>query len=142
MAQTSDPVVITTTLTTTAVGTSTPAPALTTTFVPASSCLAEVYELTYPGSLCYDGTTSHPCIFFHLGADSSTSACMPSGWSDSTSAYFSPGICPSGYMEACIAVISSETTATCCPSYVQPRAASALVPCPLRGARAILQRGA
>lgn len=42
------------------------------------------------------------------------SKCQPSGW-DSTSQYFSPGICPSSYEVACSTIVGAETQATCCP---------------------------
>ncbi|CAK7205758.1 hypothetical protein SEUCBS139899_008537 [Sporothrix eucalyptigena] len=90
-------------------------PALTTTFVPASSCTVDLYKLAYPNITCAIGTSLIACDFFHLGVDSSTSNCFPSGWSDASTAYFSPGICPSGYTEACQSVVNSETRATCCP---------------------------
>lgn len=46
---------------------------------------------------------------------------FPSGWL-STSQYFSPGVCPDGYRQACSNLVSggtvTETQATCCPAYV------------------------
>lgn len=102
-------------------------PALTTTFTPASSCTIDLYKLQYPGITCALGTSLIPCEFFHLGVDSSASKCFPLGWSDSTAAYFSPGICPDGYTEACSSTVGAETRATCCPSYGNPRLARAFM---------------
>lgn len=93
-------------------------PSLTTTFTPASSCTVDLYNLPFTGLQCVEGTVAVPCVFMHLGVDTSTSACFPPGWSDATSAFYSPGICPLGYTEACSQVVGTETRATCCPSYV------------------------
>jgi hypothetical protein len=76
---------------------------LTTTFTPSPSCLSDYY------------TTNS---FISLGPPS-TSACLPPGW-QLTSQYFSPGLCPSGYVIACLTTDTlgslTETRATCCPS--------------------------
>ena len=49
-----------------------------------------------------------------------TSTCYPSGWTNASTTYYSPGVCPSGYTTACItgntAGSVTETVATCCPS--------------------------
>ncbi|CAK7562543.1 MAG: hypothetical protein SEPTF4163_000391 [Sporothrix epigloea] len=92
-------------------------PALTTTFVPSPSCTVDIYMESFStGLICAVGTQIVPCNYYHLGVDSSTSDCLPSGWASSTGAYFSPGICPSGYTQACQNVTGSETRATCCPT--------------------------
>jgi hypothetical protein len=56
-------------------------------------------------------------IYYSIGGPS-PSACFPSGWT-STSQYFSPGLCPTGYTQACANVVAAgtvrETQATCCP---------------------------
>ena len=90
-------------------------PALTTTFTPVSSCTIDIYKLLQTDMTCSDGSSAVACNFFHLGFTTSTSDCFPSGWSPSSAAYFSPGICPVGYTEACKSVFNSETRATCCP---------------------------
>ncbi|KAN0079619.1 hypothetical protein V8E54_004833 [Elaphomyces granulatus] len=81
--------------------------ALTTTFVPPSSCLTGVY--------LYE---SQSAIYYSLGPPD-TSDCFPSGWEPVTTANFSPGVCPLGYSIACTNHNSTdtfnETTATCCP---------------------------
>lgn len=87
--------------------------ALTTTFVPASSCLTDVY--LYYTSL---KSQTHPYYFYSLGPPD-TSDCFPSGWEPVTTTYFSPGVCPHGYDVACsnynfIGTLT-ETIATCCP---------------------------
>lgn len=77
---------------------------LTTTFTPSPSCLSDYYWISN--------------AFISLGP-ASTSDCLPSGW-QVTSQYFSPGVCPSGYMIACSTTNTigslTETQATCCPS--------------------------
>jgi hypothetical protein len=81
--------------------------ALTTTFVPSSSCLTDIYMYNPGGSR-----------FFSLGPPD-VSDCFPSGWEPATTAYFSPGVCPQGYGIACSSYNSidtlTETIATCCP---------------------------
>ena len=76
---------------------------LTTTFTPSPSCLSDYYATNQ---------------FISLGPPS-TSACLPPGW-QVTSQYFSPGLCPSGYVIACSTTDAvgslTETQATCCPS--------------------------
>ncbi|KAI0412071.1 hypothetical protein F5X98DRAFT_380151 [Xylaria grammica] len=47
-------------------------------------------------------------------------ACLPSGFRHNANYYYSPGVCPSGYVSACSTLASTgsvvETIATCCPS--------------------------
>ncbi|KAI9926515.1 hypothetical protein MW887_004283 [Aspergillus wentii] len=78
---------------------------LTTTFTPPSSCLNDLWLVGKSGS-----------GWMNLGP-TSTSECLPSGWA--TSSYFSPGICPSGYVIASSGVVYAgtvtESAATCCP---------------------------
>lgn len=99
------------------------APALTTTFTPASTCTNDFYMLPYQASgfACMVGDESSPCQYLHLGP-SNASGCMPPDWSTATNAYYSPGVCPTGYTEACSNLVSvgtvTETRATCCPRYV------------------------
>ncbi|KAJ8131959.1 hypothetical protein O1611_g1664 [Lasiodiplodia mahajangana] len=57
---------------------------------------------------------------------SSSVACLPSGFIPSYSAFYSPGICPSGYTKACYSqpfasglVSRLETRITCCPTSFQ-----------------------
>ncbi|KAF8860665.1 hypothetical protein BDZ45DRAFT_304603 [Acephala macrosclerotiorum] len=82
-------------------GTITSAPALTTTFTPAASCTNDFY-------------TNTESNWYSIGGPLA-SQCFPSGWA-STSQYFSPGICPDGYTQACSSLNGAETRATCCPS--------------------------
>ncbi|KAL4892919.1 hypothetical protein BDV59DRAFT_178965 [Aspergillus ambiguus] len=94
-------------------------PPLTTTFTPAPSCLSDYYvwNATEGGS-CIVGGSTQTCKFNSLGPPS-TSDCLPPGYEPVTTAYFSPGLCPSGYNTACSEVVSvgtlTETRATCCP---------------------------
>lgn len=87
---------------------------LTTTFVPDAACLSDVYKYFPVESNAGESGE----YFLHLGPPDATK-CLPSGWA-STSQYFSPGVCPSGYSQACWATSSAgtdiETLATCCPS--------------------------
>ncbi|KUJ10711.1 uncharacterized protein LY89DRAFT_249366 [Mollisia scopiformis] len=72
---------------------------LTTTFTPSPACTNDFY--TAP-------------TYYSIGGPLA-STCFPSGWA-STSQYFSPGVCPEGYTQACASISASETFATCCPS--------------------------
>jgi hypothetical protein len=82
---------------------------LTTIFVPAALRRAVLQIFIPLGSTTYS-----------IGGPS-PSQCFPSGWA-SSSQYFSPGICPLGYIQACSVVATAgtvtETRATCCPRYV------------------------
>ncbi|KAN0079616.1 hypothetical protein V8E54_004830 [Elaphomyces granulatus] len=86
--------------------------ALTTTFVPPSSCLTDTY--------LYDSNPTQTFPYFYSLGPPDTSDCFPSGWGPATTAYFSPGVCPLGYSIACSNYNSigtlTETIATCCPS--------------------------
>ncbi|OKL63661.1 hypothetical protein UA08_00386 [Talaromyces atroroseus] len=89
-------------------------PALTTVFTPAASCLTDIYNLT----TTIDET---PWNYIQLGpTPTSNNDCYPPQFTPATTAYYSPGICPSGYIMACSNIVSinsvSETRATCCPS--------------------------
>ncbi len=79
---------------------------LTTTFTPDPSCLS-----TYVSN----GTNTA----FFLGPISG-SACYPSGWALTGTNYFSPGLCPSGYVGATTSLNSIntivETIVDCCPA--------------------------
>jgi hypothetical protein len=82
---------------------------LTTTFSPLPSCLTDLYRFVESNLL-----------YVQLGP-TSTSDCLPSSFAPT--GYYSPGICPSGYTQACSGVASSgtlaETRATCCPRLVE-----------------------
>ncbi|CZR64316.1 uncharacterized protein PAC_14214 [Phialocephala subalpina] len=79
---------------------------LTTTFTPAASCTNNFY-------------TNTESNWYSIGGPLA-SQCFPSGWA-STSQYFSPGICPDGYTQACSALNGAETRATCCPTEDEER---------------------
>ncbi|KAK0119596.1 hypothetical protein ONS95_011036 [Cadophora gregata] len=85
---------------------------LTTAFVPASSCLSNVYQYFPDPSNTLE-------YYLQLGAEDQKNKCLPPGWA-ATSQYFSPAVCPTGYSQACWVTSSlganSETLATCCPS--------------------------
>ncbi|GFF22136.1 hypothetical protein IFM51744_00527 [Aspergillus udagawae] len=80
---------------------------LTTTFTPPSACLRDLWAASSPPSHNW---------WMNLGP-LNTTKCLPSGWAATN--YFSPGICPSGYVIATTSKIVSgtmtETVATCCP---------------------------
>ncbi|KAF5864571.1 hypothetical protein ETB97_007404 [Aspergillus alliaceus] len=84
---------------------------LTTTFAPPSSCISDIYRAT---SACRGDECDH--TWLNLGP-ASTAECLPSGWAPS--AYFSPGLCPSGYAASSSVEYTTgtvtETRATCCP---------------------------
>jgi len=88
--------------------TGTPAPPLTTTFTPPSSCLS----LTF-----YDGP---PYNEDRLGPSPSATECFPSNWKSDSTFFFSPGLCPYGYLTATTSLnlfaTLTETVVDCCPS--------------------------
>ncbi|TPX07245.1 uncharacterized protein E0L32_010839 [Thyridium curvatum] len=104
---------------------------LTTVFTPAASCISNIYLFENASYTCVGGKKTVPCGEYHLGPTTPSTACLPTGWSPATDAYFSPGIhCPSGYTTACSNVITvgivTETRATCCPSSYNCQTASNL----------------
>jgi len=92
----------------TATSYSTPTPALTTIFTPPSSCLSEIV---------WEANTVWQIAPLY------ETQCYPYGYA--TSIYYSPGICPSGYMmgeQTLHSIIQGtstawETYAACCPRY-------------------------
>ncbi|OBS22826.1 hypothetical protein FPOA_09150 [Fusarium poae] len=97
----------------------TQAPSLTTTFEPAKSCF-QYYKYRYSGDdlTCLSGGTGAPsvCTYMQLGPSASDADCFPSSLELSSTFYYSPGICPSGFEVACSSTVGGETRATCCPS--------------------------
>ncbi|CAN8101048.1 unnamed protein product [Discula destructiva] len=85
---------------------------LTTTFTAPPSCTTAtgLYQI-------WAANTYH----FEQGPLASMTSCFPSGYDAAvTSQYFSPGICPSGYITACsstdvLSATVTETAYTCCP---------------------------
>lgn len=84
---------------------------LTTTLTPLEGCLQTIY-----GQIFTD-TTTHK---YHSLGRSETSDCYPSDFQVKSDAYYSPGLCPSGWKSACGSVevlgTAAETRAKCCPS--------------------------
>lgn len=107
--------------------TTTERPALTTPFVPSSSCrpiqdLTSITETWIRGPNTTTTTTTIPVIMSDP-ADPSFAGCQPSGWDPGTGLSFSPGVCPSGW--AAFSIVASHpslqpfaststTTAFCC----------------------------
>ncbi|ODH49899.1 hypothetical protein GX48_03988 [Paracoccidioides brasiliensis] len=101
-------------------------PAVPITFTPPGSCLSDVYQVLTTGVATVSGTESTDTrTFYELGAHSSE--CFPpSGYLPwitnqvSSSAYYSPGVCPPGYLTCRSDTIAvgtlTETRATCCPN--------------------------
>lgn len=88
---------------------------------------------TPTGSLCnslHYAKNSNGAGWFALGGIGiDSTSCMPTGFTRDPEYYFSPGICPSGYVAACSSSFTSDssviTVGTCCPqNYVcrTPRA--------------------
>ncbi|KAI9166506.1 transferase [Paramyrothecium foliicola] len=88
------------------------------TFTPEASCTRDIHYVVYSDLQCVAGTVEVACRYFHLGATTSASECMPSDWKPTQGLWQSPGVCPQGYSMACASTASRgvETTATCCPS--------------------------
>ncbi|KAJ5678919.1 hypothetical protein N7462_007163 [Penicillium macrosclerotiorum] len=80
---------------------------LTTTFTPPSECLTNLWA-----------AMSNSSTWMNLGPIN-TAECLPSGWAPKS--YYSPGICPSGWIMAYNTTTSTggtaETRGTCCPVY-------------------------
>lgn len=86
--------------------------ALTTVFTPPASCFAStnIWQVWEP----------EETDWYELVGPPDASGCMPSGYEVATTAFFSPGICPSGFTAASsnTATIAdlTETTHVCCPT--------------------------
>lgn len=85
--------------------------ALTTTFTRPASC-------TQTGIMYFP--IDERRYFLLQGEPAVSTECYPSGYSPERTAFYSPGICPSGYTTACSALETSETVTetlyTCCPT--------------------------
>ncbi|KAN0104895.1 hypothetical protein V8E51_010640 [Hyaloscypha variabilis] len=86
---------------------------LTTTFTPPTSCLTSFSTTEW-------STVATGVGFFFAGPFLTTSGCMPPNFQFTSTAYYSPGVCPDGYTSACTSLSSigtvSETIVTCCPT--------------------------
>jgi hypothetical protein len=86
--------------------------ALTTVFTPPSSCLASsALWWIYTGYNVYQ-----------LQGPPDLQNCFPPSYVPNSTAYYSPGVCPSGYTTACTSFNTvgtvTDTLYTCCPTYV------------------------
>ena len=89
---------------------------LTTTFTPPASCL-DAFSTTALSTTLVSSTTDE----FLLAGPLTTPGCMPYNFQFSSTNYYSPGICPVGYVSACGSTLSgavTETVVTCCPTFV------------------------
>ncbi|XXG97492.1 hypothetical protein Hte_003796 [Hypoxylon texense] len=91
---------------------------LTTTFTPASGCNSVISGIVFTQTLDDGNTTTHK---YHSLGLSATSECYPPAFEVNSNAYYSPGICPSGWRSACgtleaIGGSVTETRVTCCPT--------------------------
>ncbi|KAK2019177.1 hypothetical protein LZ32DRAFT_686948 [Colletotrichum eremochloae] len=87
---------------------------LTTTFTPAASCTnagiahIQVNEVQY---------------YLLQGPPATSTDCFPNGYDPDRTAVYAPGVCPSGYTEACSQLETfatvTETTFTCCPTQLK-----------------------
>ncbi|KAI1877573.1 hypothetical protein JX265_003581 [Neoarthrinium moseri] len=84
--------------------------ALTTVFTPPADCLAT-------DGLYWVKTAS---TFYWLYGKPYQTSCFPDNYAPYQNNYYSPGVCPSGYVERCRSLFTggstTETRATCCPS--------------------------
>jgi hypothetical protein len=92
--------------------------ALTTVFTPAPSCLAPTNIWQIYASCPLVGFN---CYYLIQGPPSQSN-CFPGGYEPTSTAYYSPGICPQGYTPACSQANPTGsvtvTTQTCCPRFV------------------------
>ncbi|KAI1102038.1 hypothetical protein F4804DRAFT_314328 [Jackrogersella minutella] len=89
---------------------------LTTTFTPDPECTSVISGIVFTQTGADGSTTEHQ--YQSLGP-SDTSKCYPPAF-EPTSVFYSPGICPSGWVSACgtadiIGGTVTETRVTCCP---------------------------
>ncbi|KAF2737628.1 hypothetical protein EJ04DRAFT_93859 [Polyplosphaeria fusca] len=98
--------------------------ALTTIFTPPASCIASENIWWIWKSTALD-TTTQSLIWHQLGPPSA-SDCFPPSYTPGSTAYYTPGRCPSGYTAAQTIVSSAgtvtETVQTCCPAPYRFRA--------------------
>jgi hypothetical protein len=94
--------------------------ALTTTFTPSPYCTNEYWRVNETGTYSQDNQIN-TYQYMTLGPPS-TSDCFPTGYNEAKSIFYSPGVCPDGYTEACSSTVNvgtlTETRATCCPRFV------------------------
>ncbi|KAK6854067.1 hypothetical protein PG995_010879 [Apiospora arundinis] len=88
---------------------------LTTAFTPSSGYLQTIWGQVFTE---HHGSNSATHKYHSLGR-SATSDCYPLGFQLQPDAFYSPGICPSGWVIACSSLDAintlTETRATCCP---------------------------
>ena len=90
--------------------------ALTTAFSPSPSCLAttNIWQI--------DVSVGNSAVWYDLLGPPATSDCLPSNYNGASTAYYSPGRCPTGYTavksESYAIGTLTETREVCCPTYV------------------------
>ncbi|KAF1813559.1 hypothetical protein P152DRAFT_513775 [Eremomyces bilateralis CBS 781.70] len=86
------------------------------TFSPAASCLAA----NNLWKIFADCPINNGVCWYFLQGQPTTSSCYPPGYNPTSTAYYSPASCPSGYTSACGATQTAgtvtETAYTCCPT--------------------------
>ncbi|KAK2046239.1 hypothetical protein LZ31DRAFT_630050 [Colletotrichum somersetense] len=90
---------------------------LTTTFTPPASC-------TSTGIVYITRIESRDTKYYFLqGQNIKSTECFPSGYDPRRTAFYEPGICPSGYTGACTRIETLqgkiETAVTCCPTLLK-----------------------
>ncbi|QKX58434.1 uncharacterized protein TRUGW13939_05556 [Talaromyces rugulosus] len=98
-------------------------PALTTVLNLPSSCLADIWlDFCYVPSTSDSDVISDIYDYVRLGPRLWDSNCFPLGYSPETtdSVFYSPGVCPQSYIQACSSKFTAgtvtETQAICCPT--------------------------
>lgn len=101
---------------------------LTTTFTAPASCATAtgLYQIwsSSSSSRSGDGEGATATYHYEQGPLASLASCFPSGYDAAATgagAYYSPGLCPSGYTAACsstgvVSATATETAFTCCPT--------------------------
>jgi hypothetical protein len=86
--------------------------ALITVFAPAPSCLLTLFL-----------SRVDPGVYYTVLGPPDYEPCFPSGWATGSTAYFPPGLYPSGYNAACSSLntlsTGVETVLTCYPQYIE-----------------------
>ncbi|KAK2058241.1 hypothetical protein LY76DRAFT_605645 [Colletotrichum caudatum] len=90
---------------------------LTTTFRPPASCTST--GIVYVTRI-ESGDTKY---YFLQGQNAKSTECFPSGYDPRRTAFYEPGICPSGYTGTCTRIETLqgkiETAVTCCPTLLK-----------------------
>jgi hypothetical protein len=91
---------------------------LTTVFTPPASCLASfLLYITYGEFLVFPNSAQTETVSFLLST--AIAECFPSGYQSTSPFSLAPSFCPAGYHVVCQTTFGLETSAICCPRFVE-----------------------